>query len=112
VVKHEANIQNAYIFLEAWEFNNKGFCMFHCQETGLTNTLLMVMFCMTNCSGFGLKKLQPFWMPNQFQTKLRKSRQIEVNFTRIQHLRSTMKELIMKVRICLALFRRQGTKPV
>jgi hypothetical protein len=54
VVKHEANIQNAYIFLEAWEFNNKGLCMFHCQETGLTNILLMVMFCMTNCSGFGL----------------------------------------------------------
>jgi hypothetical protein len=95
VVKHEANIQNAYIFLEAWEFNNKGFCMFHCQETGLTNTLLMVMFCMTNW--FGFEKVQPFLDAKSISNKIEKiTEQIEVNFTRIQHLRSTMKELIMK----------------
>jgi hypothetical protein len=46
-------------------------------------------------------------MPNQFQTKLRKSRQIEVNFTRIQHLRSerAYNEISIKI-LCLALFRR------
>jgi hypothetical protein len=36
---------------------------------------------------WALKSYNHFGMPNQFQTKLRKSRQIEVNFTRIQHLK-------------------------
>jgi hypothetical protein len=53
--------------------------MFHCQETGLTyitdgyvlyDQLLRVWAFVLN----------HFWMPNQFQTKLRKTEQIEVNF--------------------------------